>query len=410
MKLKRFALSLSLLVSLLVCAVSFVQAQSYPDQKAPEGTEYYVPADSFETLPRIPGGQPRNVILMIGDGMGLVQVNAARIRGAGAEGMLYMEKMPVVGIIRTHSENSLTTDSAAAGTALAAGVKTHNGKIAMKMGGTRFQSILRAAQELGKSAGMAVTATMSHATPAVFGANVENRSDESLIAVQYIENRINVLFGGGLQFFLPASQPGSARKDEIDLLGQAQAAGYEFVQTPEAMREVDGDYVLGLFQLGSLTTSATDEPSLADMTRKAIQLLSRDPDGFFLMVEGSQIDWAGHANNLDNCIRQTLLFDMAVKEALDFAQKMGDTLVIVTADHETGGMALVGGSLDGTNLEAQWGTKGHTPIQVPVYAYGLGSERFAGVYDNTQVPIRIADLLGVAEFPRVLKNGVLTSH
>ena len=133
MKLRRFAFPLFFLVLLLVFAVSSVQAQSYPDQKAPEGTEYYVPADSFETLPRIPGGQPRNVILMIGDGMGLVQVNAARIRGAGAEGMLYMEKMPVVGIIRTHSENSLTTDSAAAGTALAAGVKTHNGKIAMKM-------------------------------------------------------------------------------------------------------------------------------------------------------------------------------------------------------------------------------------------------------------------------------------
>jgi alkaline phosphatase len=410
MKLKRFASFPFFFVSLSIVAVSFVQAQPYPDQEAPEGTEYYAPADSFETLPRIPGGQPRNVILMIGDGMGLVQVNAARIKAVGAEGLLYMERMPVVGLIRTHSENSLTTDSAAAGTALAAGVKTHNGKIAMKPGGTRFQSILRAAQELGKSAGMAVTATMSHATPAVFGANVENRSDESLIAVQYIENRINVLFGGGLQFFLPASQPGGARKDDINLLAEAQAAGYQFVQTPEAMREVEGDHVLGLFQLGSLTTKATDEPSLAAMTGKAIELLSRDPEGFFLMVEGSQIDWAGHANNLDNCIRQTLLFDLAVKEALDFAQKSGDTLVIVTADHETGGLALVREGLDGTKLEAQWGTKGHTPIQVPVYAYGPGSERFAGVYDNTLLPIRIAELIGVEEFPRVLKNEVLTSH
>lgn len=410
MKLRHLPFLPVLAILLVALAVGTGQAQMYPDQKAPEGMEYYVPADSFETLPRIPGGHPRNIILMIGDGMGLVQVNAARIRRLGAEGMLHMETMPVIGMIRTHSKNRLTTDSAAAGTALAVGVKTNNGMISMEPGGACLQSILLAAQKLGKSTGMAVTATMSHATPAVFGANVENRGDESLIAVQYIENRINVLFGGGLQFFLPASQPGSARKDEIDLLAEAQTAGYEFVQTPEAMREAGGEYVLGLFRLGSLTTTATDEPSLADMTAKAIELLARDPEGFFLMVEGSQIDWAGHANNLDNCIRQTLLFDMAVKQALDFAQKTGDTLVLVTADHETGGMALVGGSLDGSNFEAKWGTTGHTPIQVPVYAYGPGSDYFAGVYDNTQVPIRIAELIGVEEFPHILQNGVLTSH
>lgn len=187
--------------------------------------------------------------------------------------------------------------------------------------------------------GLVATSTITHATPAAFAAHVKERRDEATIASQLLENRVNVLMGGGKRFFLPQSEAGSKRQDERDLIAEAEKVGYSFVQTKEELKASAGDYLLGLFQLGALTTHPP-EPSLAEITAKAIELLSRNEKGFFLMAEGSQIDWAGHANDPDETIRQTLLFDEAVKVALDFAVKDKHTLVIATADHETGGMGI----------------------------------------------------------------------
>jgi len=214
---------------------------------------------------------------------------------------------------------------------------------------------------------------------------------------------VNVLFGGGREFFLPKSDPDSGRKDDTDLIAQAKQAGYMVVGNKAELQSIRYPHMLGLFQLEGLTTVAP-EPSLALLTEKAIDVLghanlsSVEPTlGFFLMVEGSQIDWACHNNNAAGAARQTLLFDQAVEKAVEFALRDGNTLVIVTADHETGGMTL---TTEKGNPVANWSTRGHTGSPVPIWAIGPGAEHFAGVQDNTEIPKKIARLLDIRPFPR----------
>jgi len=358
---------------------------------------FYTPATDAGAFPMPETAQPpvvNNVILLIGDGMGFEQVAMARAAAAGAEGVLYMEKMPVKGDCTTHSESAVT-DSAAAGTALACGVKTKNGVIGINAYGIACKSILEAAREQGRKTALVATSTISHATPASFACHVGSRGLEAEIAAQMLASKVNVLLGGGRHFWIPQSEIGSKRNDDRNLLEEAEAQGYLWVGDLEALSRASGDYVLGLFQMGALKTFPP-EPSLPQMTQAAIRILTADRNqndrGFFMMVEGSQIDWAGHANNTENCIKQTLLFDQAVKAAVDFALNDGKTLVIVTADHETGGLTRHD---DGFI----WTSKGHTAATVPVYAYGPGSDLFSGSMDNTDIPRKIATLMGIHYFP-----------
>jgi len=378
----------------------------------PNDLSFYQPSITAEPYPLTSDTRVRNVIFCIGDGMGVNQVALAGAAVAGPGGKLHIERLPVSGLVRTWSANSRVTDSAAAGTALACGIKTNNGMIGMTPDEKTHCSILEAAKAKGMATGLVVTCTMSHATPASFGSHVKSRKLEPAICEQLIDNRINVLFGGGRKYFLPQSDPNSGRKDDLDLLAKADGAGYACIHTPPQFRNVEGSHVLGLFQFDALTTG-TPEPSLAMMTRKAIRLLRRanldSTDGrygFFLMVEGSQIDWECHANRANGSIRQTLLFDQAVEAAVDFALKDGHTLVIVTADHETGGMTLNGGGNEDkadSELAVKWSTKGHTGAPVGIWALGPGATRFAGVQDNTEIPKKIAQLLGIRPFPRPAK-------
>jgi alkaline phosphatase len=373
---------------------------------------FYQPSITAEPYPQTSATKVKNVILCIGDGMGINQVALAGATVLPPGGKLHIERLPVTGFVRTHSANSRVTDSAAAGTALATGVKTKNGMIGMTPEEKAYCSVLEAAQTKGMAAGLVVTCTLTHATPASFGSHVKSRKLEATIAEQLIATRINVLFGGGRKYFLPQSDPNSGRKDDIDVLAQAKEAGYAYVETLSELQSARDSHVLGLFQFDALKTAAP-EPTLALMTHKAILLLkqaSRDSSdgkqGFFLMVEGSQIDWECHANKANGAIRQALLFDQAVEAAVDFALKDGHTLVIVTADHETGGMTLLGGGdedkADG-DLAARFSTKGHTGAPVGIWALGPGATRFAGVQDNTEIPRKIAQLLGIRPFPRPVK-------
>lgn len=350
----------------------------------------------------------RNVILCIGDGMGLGQIAIASMKGSGPGGRLCMERMPVTGLVRTFSANSRVTDSAAAGTALAAGIKTNNGMIGVAPNEQPYQTILEAAKAKGMATGLVATSTITHATPASFASHTKSRTTEAPIAEQLIANKVNVLFGGGRKYFLPKSDPNSARKDDRDLIAEARQAGYAYVTTEPELRSIRGPYVLGLFQFDSLTTVAP-EPTLASLTLSAIDVLkkssrsSNKKAGFFLMVEGSQIDWACHANDAKHAIRQTLLFDQAVQAAVDFAMQDGHTLVIVTADHETGGLTLPEASKDSGETSANWSTKGHTGSPVPIGAMGPGASSFAGMQDNTDIPKKIARLLGITRFPRPIE-------
>jgi alkaline phosphatase len=405
-------------LSLVLCSISLVVllagtglfAAQRPSSKIdPNDLSFYRPSEETAARLQTAGRGADNVIFCIGDGMGLGQVALARVTTVGLDGKLCMERLPVAGLVRSHAANSSVTDSAAAGTALACGVKTNNGMIGMTPDEQGYCTILEAARDKGMATGLVVTSTISHATPACFAAHVKSRKSEGQIAEQLIANRVNVLFGGGKKFFLPKTAPKSGRKDSLDLLAAAQAAGYQYAETAEAMQTLCGPYVLGLFQLEGLKTVAP-EPSLAQLTRKAIELLAHirsdtagGRGGFFLMVEGSQIDWECHSNKAAGAIRQTLLFDQAVEAAVDFALQDGHTLVLVTADHETGGLSLIGGGNEDkpdAQLTARWSTKGHSGIPVAIHALGPGATQFGGVQDNTEIPAKIARLLNITPFPR----------
>jgi alkaline phosphatase len=394
--------SLSRQLFIVLAVIYLLSGMIFPLQ-ADADYSFYTPPSDTSLYPLIPRSSVKNVILMIGDGMGVSQVAAARIRAAGADGKLNIEKMPVLGLIKTHSADGLVTDSAAAATALATGFKTNNGMIGVNPDGKTLVTILEAAGQIGKATGLVATCSYTGATPAAFAAHEMSRYEEAAIGAQMLSNNVDVILAGGRSFLLPQSELGSSRKDDRDLLAEAKAAGYLFVRTRSGLEVVDGTPLLGLFQMGRLTTTEPSEPSLAELTGKAIRLLNRDKDGFFLMVEGSHIDPYCHGNDTDNAIRQTLLFDQAVKAAIDFAAKDKRTLVLVTADHDTGGLAITGGDVSGANMEVKWTDGGHNGEPVAIYAFGAKAEEFTGLRDNTDVPKIIARLLGVKGFPRVVE-------
>ena len=343
------------------------------------------------------GSTVRNVILCIGDGMGLAQVSAARIRVLGALGRLTMESMPITAVVTTCSADKLITDSGAAATALATGYKTRNGMIAVAPDNTKLRTILEACQAKGLSAGLVATSSITHATPAAFGSHSSSRGDEAGIAGQLLGNRIDDLLAGGRMFFLPDTITGSSRSDHRNLIDEATAAGYQYLSNRRELDQATAGRFLGLFQTGELTGDSL-EPTLAEMTAAAIRTLRQDKDGFFLMVEGSQIDWGGHSNDIDAVIQEVVQFDAAVKACLEFASDDGHTLVVVTADHETGGLSIIAGFLNGDSLRVGWQSTDHTATQVPLYAYGPQAVRFTGALDNTDIPKKIALILGIPGF------------
>jgi len=361
-------------------------------------------ADPRRMAPRPPypistESHAKNCILLIGDGMGLAHVCGASLAAYGVGGRLAIQRMPIVAQVATYSSSSLLTDSGAAATALSTGFRTYNGAIAIDPWGQPLESFFTTAKRHGKRTGVVVTSSLTHGTPAPFVANVAWRSSEPEIAAQMIERNINVLFGAGLPYFLPESHPSgySARNDERNLLEEAIGRGYKITLDPGELPTLRGDHVLGIYGFWSLPSAETARPSLAEMTAKAIELLSQSSEGFCLLVEGSQIDWRCHAGDFEGTLWETLEFDRAVECCLKFAAENGETLVVVTADHETGGLALSG--RDNISISAYWASGYHTAIAVPLWACGPGCLQFSGVYENIDIPVRIASVLGLDDFP-----------
>ncbi len=329
-----------------------------------------------------PGAVPKNVIVMIGDGMSIGQVTAARV----VKGSLELERCPVGGFSATHSADKMVTDSAAGGTALATGLRTNNGMVAMLPDGTPIKTLLEHAKDVGKSTGVVVTCSVTHATPATFVSHVDSRSKQTEVAEQIVAGTVDVVLGGGQQFFMPKSASGSKRKDNQDLVA-ALRERMPVALTVEELRGLgDVDSFAGLLAPDDLGYAADRVISLAEMVRLSLQALSKNPNGFAVMVEGSLIDWAAHANDEPKMLAEMICFDDAIGAALDFAEADGDTLVIVTADHDTGGYTLLGGSLaDKKVTKSAWVTGGHTAIMVPVFAYGPGADALGGILDNSAI-------------------------
>ncbi|NQU62689.1 MAG: alkaline phosphatase [SAR324 cluster bacterium] len=360
-------------------------------------TSSYTASHSTEKFKQPDGWQEkevRNVIFMIGDGMGINQIFLSRFIALGKEKRLNMERMPITGLVTTYSSSSIKTDSAAAATALATGVKTNNKMISQLPDGTKMVTLLEKAEEKGIATGLIATKAITDATPAGFSAHNVSRDNQTEIAANILANNIEIIFGGGRKYWLPESADGS-RKDGRNLVSEAKAKGYTYAATRDEFININRLPVLGLFHMKHMNETSV-EPSIEEMTRKSLGLLQNHKDGFFLMVEGSQIDTECHWHDEAEFIRRVLLFDAAVKTAIDFAQKDGHTLVIVTADHETGGMMLLE---DGPH----WATLDHSASPVAIFAYGPGSELFVGMHDNTELPRIIAKLLGFTNFPAKLK-------
>lgn len=326
--------------------------------------------------------KPKNIILFIGDGTGLSQVSASVFFN---ENEANYERFPVVGLIKTSAANSLITDSAAGATAFASGIKTYNGAVGVDMDTTAVPTITENVSKKGLSTGVIATSSITHATPACFYAHVKSRGMADAIAQHLADSEIDFFAGGGLEFF-------NKREDGKDLLSVLKRKGF-YLDTVSLKKrpEKKQGFLLADDDMPTMLKGRGD--FLPDATRTAIKVLSKNKVGFFLMVEGSQVDWGGHMNSGDYLISELLDLDKTIGVALDYAEKNGETLVIATADHETGGFTL---SSDGDNynkIRSTFSTGGHSATMVPVFAKGPGAELFGGIYENTEIYHKMMELL-----------------
>jgi len=331
---------------------------------------------------------PKNIILLIGDGMGTSHVYAGY---TAKKGVMNITGMPVTGFSVTNSASNYITDSGAGGTALSTGVKTKNGSIGTDVEGKPLKTILEMAEDKGLSTGLVSTSSITHATPASFIAHSPSRSKYEDIAYDFLHTDIDVFIGGGYNHF-------ARRADSLNLIDSLTARGYFIARD---LKDVD---VPSTQRLAALLA---DEhmPSmlkgrgemLPEATDLALKMLKKNKKGFFIMIEGSMIDWAAHDNDAESIVKETVDFDNAVGRALQFAVKNGETLVIVTADHETGGLGINGGSIETGEIVGAFTSKDHTATMVPVFAFGPGAERFTGVQQNTDIFKKCVELLGLTK-------------
>lgn len=327
----------------------------------------------------------KNVIFMIGDGMGLNQLYAGMTANGGN---LNIERCTHIGLAKTYSANSYITDSAAGGTALATSNKTNNGMIGMNADSVAVKSVLSMAEEAGMATGLVATVRITHATPAAFYAHQINRGMYEEIAAEMLTSGVDFFVGGGRNNF-------EVRKDSLNYSDSLRNANYNIVYS------IDSVEAPVLLPFGALCANS-DMPKasergnfLPDAVDLAIKSLDARREGFFLMVEGSQIDYQSHGNNTEGVVDEVLDFDRAIRVALDFAERDGETLVIITADHETGGMTIMNGSYNDSTITAQFNTGGHTGTMVPIYSFGPHANQFTGIMENTEIPLHIKEALGL---------------
>jgi alkaline phosphatase len=318
----------------------------------------------------------KNIILLIGDGMGTTQIYAGI---TVSPEKLNIERFKIAGFSKTYSASDYITDSGAGGTAIATGFKTYNKAIGLDLDTIPRKSILEYSENHNKATGLVVSSQVTHATPASFIAHQKERYLYEEIAEDFLKTDIDVFIGGGRDHF-------TKRKDSVDLTVELKNKGYQIVFEENELNEVnEGKLAALLYDNKPPRYSDGRGEMLPNATKKALEILSKDEDGFFLVVEGSQIDWGGHANNTDYVVEEMLDFDKAIGIALDFAEKDRNTLVIVTADHETGGMGINNGDLNTGELSAKYTSLNHTGVMVPVFAYGPEAIQFGGIQENTDL-------------------------
>lgn len=328
--------------------------------------------------------KPKNIIFLIGDGMATAQIYAAL---TVKKDNLNIAKFRCIGFHKSYSASDYITDSAAGGTAFSTGTKTKNGCLAVDSTLKVLPTILEMAEEKGLATGLVSACAVTHATPASFIAHVGSRGNYEEIAPWYLKTDIDVFIGGGLKYF-------NARKDSINLIDKLLAKQYQVITSLNQLDNVKSGKLAGLLYADHPPKMSEGRGDmLAKSSTKAISLLEKNKKGFFMMIEGSQIDWAGHDNNSDYLINEMLDFDGVVGLVLDYAKKNGETLVVVTGDHETGGLTLTGGNWNDGKFTAKYSTTDHSAVMVPVFAFGPGAEEFMGFMENTDIFVKFKKLL-----------------
>ncbi len=324
---------------------------------------------------------PKNIILLIGDGMGLAQIQAGLTANHGE---LNLERSQYVGLSTTHSADNYVTDSGASGTALATGTKTNNGAIGVDVDGNPVKNIVEILSDQNYQTGVISTSTITHATPAAFVAHEKSRNDYENIAADFLESPVDLFIGGGQNHF-------KNRTDGRDITQELEEKGfsiYENYDQIEGNEEKIGMLTAPEHNIRVLDGRTDMLPQSFDI---AIKYFTTNDAPFFLMIESSQIDWGGHDHDIDYITSELIDFDNVVGKALDFAEKDGETLVIITSDHETGGLSVNNGNYETGEVEAKFTTGSHTGIMVPVFTYGPGAERFSGMYDNIDIFTKIRE-------------------
>lgn len=333
--------------------------------------------------------QIKNIIFLIGDGMGLSSVSMMQLEN-NYEPTIF-DRAENIALQKSYSLDNRVTDSAASGTALATGTKTNNTMLGQTPDGTRLVSLMDIAHERGMQTGIIATTYLQHATPGAFFAHTESRNNYPTITEQLVASTIDVAIGGGMGFF---KELYGSREGAEEALNDA---GYTLIEDMATLKAYKGrKRVMAL--LGDYEVGANTGSYLAEATAEAIRLFDKRGDkGFALMVEGSLIDGMGHANNAEAMQLEMDSFMQAVEVAVEYAEKSGNTLVVVTADHETGGLSIVSGNSDfrlsEQGIEYRWTTNGHSGQMIPIYLYGAGAEEINGIMENSEFGAKLKALI-----------------
>lgn len=334
--------------------------------------------------------RPKNIIILIGDGMGINYVGASLLQDPNSP----FKEFKSVGLSITCSADKLITDSAAGATAIATGYLTNNKYVAVDTFGNPLYSLFELAEKLGLSTGVVVTASVAHATPGAFLGHSISRYDQNLIASQMVEQNFDVIIGGGLKYFLPKNLSGE-RDDNRNLMDVLKSKNYSLPKNYSELSKLPKSTtkLYSLLEMDALPESSKRDYTLGDLTRKALDHLKSNKDGFIVMIEGSQIDWAGHDHKSKELLYEMKDFTSAVTEALNFAKADHNTLVVITSDHETGGMFITNGNNDGSGLELSYSSGSHTPSPVGIFAFGPGEELFRGIMNINNIGQKLFYLL-----------------
>lgn len=373
-----------LCVTLLTFVLTFLPVTSQGQNRLDKKQTYVLntPYDVVKVTPP-QGNKVKNVILMIGDGMSLMDVYAA---WTANRGKLNLDNCQTVGLSKTYCTDKLITDSGAGGTALATGHKTKYHSVGVDPEGNPLKTLTDVAAAKGKSTGIAVTCRLWDATPADFCCHNVDRDAESEIVKDYIDCGVDYVFGGGSKLF-------ENRTDGRNLFVELKGKGYQVVRTWDELAKIRNGKVFAVTDTVDTPVPAVRGDLLARVSLKGLELLNQNKNGFFMMIEGSQLDDYGHFNDLNLLMQEIHDFDRTIGKIYEWAAKDGETLVVVTADHETGGLTLVDGDLQKGEIVCKFSTDGHSGVMVPVYAFGPGSENFTGIYENTAIFDKINKLL-----------------